>query len=345
MADQPEPSVRLDDFVELRRWQRLQDHFANVLGLGLRTVDSSRALRTAPSWPLGVDGARLVETLALGGEVETLLPDGASPAEIATVTTTLGLSFSAVPLRATAETVLGYLVAGPVVLGARETPEQFRARAHAPGLSAESVWPLLLTVKVYTVTGFRSVLQLLEEVTGMWLELAGQARALKTLLARASSVDPAVIAQYIDRLLHSLLEVATSATDAEGGSVMLYEPASDDFRIAAAQGLKAHVVNTARIKPKDSLAGLAVKTRQVLLVDDQVEDAQVRRRMYRQDLASSMVAPMVSDATAEPMGVLSVRTSRPADRFTSEDVELLHKLANLAQTALSGLSLLGKSGG
>ncbi len=343
MGEEQGLTLRLEDLVEPARWQRLQDHFANVLGLGLRTVTARRHLWSSPSWPAGLDSPRLIEALKLGDEIEVLLPDDAPLSDPTTITTPLGLSFAAIPLRATAQQLLGYVVVGPVVLGKREEPEQFRERALSLGVSVDSAWSLLLTIKVCTFLNFRSVLQLLEEVTGIWLELAQQTRRLQALLVQTPPADPATLQRYTERLLQSLLEAATSATEAEGGSVMLYEPSRDVFRIAAAQGLDAHIVSTS-ITPQESLAGLAIRTRTVLLVDDRVQDAQVKRRMHRRNIASSMVAPLISETTAEPVGVLSVRTSQTAQRFTREDVELLTKFATLAQTALSSLSLLGRSG-
>ena len=341
MSDVLRRCVRLDELLEPAQWQRLQDRFTHVFGLGLRAVSPQHHLLSTPSWPAGVDGARLIEGLRLGEEIDALLPAEALPHDPATLTTPLGVSFSAIPLRAADAQVLGYLLIGPVVLGKREEPEAFRRRVAALGVDAESAWPLLLTVKVYTFLHFRSVIQLVEDVTGMWLELAGQARELQAIVAHTPQANPALAARYTERLLQSLLEVATSVTEAEGGSVMLYEPSSDAFRIAASRGLETKIVETA-VKPQDSLAGLAVRTRQVLVVDDQVRDAQVRQRMRRRELASSMVAPLLSETASEPVGVLSVRTSQQANRFTADDAELLQKLAKLAQTALSSLSLLGR---
>ena len=340
MGGEQERRLELAGLIDLTRWQRLQDHFTNVFGLGLRAVSPRRALLSTPSWPPSIDGSRVVEALRLGQEVEVLLPAEALPKEFTTTTTPLGVSFAVIPLRAPVRPILGYLVAGPVVLGKREEPEAFRRRTAALGMDGESAWSVFLTVKVFTVLNFRSALELLEETTGMWLEMAYQLRELKADMAQTARTKPAVAAYYAERLLQSLLEIATSATDAEGGSVMLYEPSSDTLRIAVAQGLEAPMLTTTRVKPQESLAGLAMQRRQALVVDEEVDDAQVRQRMHRRELASSVVVPLLSDATATPVGVLSVRTSQAVHRFTLHDVELLHNLAALTQTALSNLSLL-----
>jgi hypothetical protein len=37
--------------VDVHQWHRLQDHFARVLGIPLRTVNPSGTLLLPPSWP------------------------------------------------------------------------------------------------------------------------------------------------------------------------------------------------------------------------------------------------------------------------------------------------------
>lgn len=332
-------SPALLDLVEPERWQRLQDHFASVLGIAIRTVSPSRELLVTPSWPAGLSADQVVRILKIGEELESLLPVKDPPQGTTTLTTTLGVMYAAVPIRATSEQAIAYFVTGPMMVGAREDELQFRQRVSAKGLNAPELWAILLSLKLYTFAGIRSMLNLMEEVGTALTQLAYQARELRAILPSTSKVDQAVVAYYTDRVLHSLLEAATLATRADGGSVMLYDRRNDALEIKVAQGLSDEIVASTRLKRGEGIAGLAVAERAVLLVDRDTLDPRIKNRMARGELSSSLVAPLMPDMAQEPIGVLNLRTAQPDHRFTKDHVELLWRLLDLAGVALKSLRL------
>jgi|GEM_PF-1793425 len=329
----------LPELVSPERWQRLQDHFADVLGIGLRTFSPDRRLLVNPSWPSGLDAQKLTTLLNLGEELEELMPQDALPQETTTILRPMGISFSACPIRATVDCATGYLVVGPVVLGRRESAEQLRNPAAEAGLDLNVLWPLMLTIKLYSFGSMRSVLRLLEEVGNTLLELSYQAKTLKTILPDVPRVDHAVAEYYTDRLSQSLLEVATAATNADGGSVMLMNPQQGTLEITAAQGLSREIIAGTKQRPDEGIAGRAMAEQQILLVDERAPDERLRGLMKRPELTSSLVAPLVSDLGRAPVGVLNLRTSHPQRRFTPDQIELLRRLLTLAGVALGSLQL------
>jgi hypothetical protein len=330
----------LTEFITEERWQRLQDHFAAVLGLGLRTVSASHGLLTAASWPPGADAERMVQLLAIGDELDRLLPPGEPPRQPTSTVTPLGVSYASVPIRSAGELIIAYLVVGPLIVGAREDELAFGRRAASLGLEAKALWPVLLSLRLYTFTGIRAVMVLLEEVGRALAELGYSAQQLSAILPSAGRVDQAVVAYYTDRVLDSLLHAATLATRADGGSVMLYDEARERLRIRAAQGLSEEVVSSAALKPGEGLAGLAAQQNRILLLDRETADPELAARMHRPELASSLVAPLKADRERHPFGVLSLRSKDPTRPFTQEHVELLRSLLDLAAAALSSLRLV-----
>lgn len=337
--DTPERPV-LSELVEPPRWQRLQDHFASVLGVPIRTVTPSCELVVNPSWPTGLDPERTIRLLRIGDELGQLLPQADPPRETSSLTTRLGVTYAIIPVWATADDIAAYFLVGPMVVGPREDELQFRSRVETLRLDAQALWPLLLSLKLYTFAGVRSALNLMQEVGTSIVEVAYQAKQLASMLPATTKVDQAVIAYHTDRILHSLLEAATLATRAEGGSVMLYSPQQDALQIKAAQGLSEDVVAATRVKRGEGLVGLAASQRRILLIDAQTADQAVKDRMRRPELVSSLVAPLVPDPTQEPVGVLNLRTSNPQRRFTQDHVELLRRLLDLAGIALGNLRLV-----
>ena len=332
-----EPRLSLAELVEPQRWQQLQDHFANVLGVALRTVSPSHELLSAPSWPQGLHAESVIRLLKVGDELERLIPLTDPPHETSSLTTPLGVTYAAVPIRATPEQLIAYLIVGPIVVGPREDRSQFRQRLSASGEDAGAVWGLLVTLKPYTFSGIHSLLSLLEAVGTSLVQFAYQAHRLAAILPPVGSVDEAMVSYYTDRLIGVLLEVATMVTRAEGGSVMLYDRREDAWRIRAAQGLSDAVVVETRQQRTEGLAGLAAARRDILLIDQQTVDPDLTALMRRRDLASSLIAPLTLEAEPEPVGILSLRTANRERRFTPEHAEMVRRLLELTGIALSNL--------
>lgn len=329
--------MALLELVDPTRWQRLQDHFASVLGVAIRTTSPSHELLVDPSWPSNGDVNRTIELLKAGEELEQLIPSQSPPRDHTTLTTPLGITYAAVPIRVTSGEVLAYFVLGPMVVGRREEEHQFMQRASTMGHDPHALWLLALSLKCYTFAGIRSVLNLMEEVGASLVQVAYQARQLASILPATSKVDQAVVAYHTDRVFHALLEASTLAVKAEGGSIMTYDRQAGAFRIRVAQGLPDEVVKTATVKPGEGIAGIVAQERWIVIVDETVSDPRIRNHMRRPELVSSLVAPLESEGADGPMGVLSLRTANPTWRFTGEHVELLRKLLDLAGMALGNL--------
>lgn len=328
----------LPDLIDPRRWQRLQNHFTGVLGVAIRTIGPSRELLVTPSWPATLTADQVIRQLKVGEELERLIPSEGPPQGNSSLTTTMGITYAAVPIRATAEGVIAYFVVGPMIVGQREDEWQFRNRITRQGLDAQTLWNTLLALKLYTFSGIRSMLNLMEEVGTSLAQLAYQAKQLPAILPSTSKVDQAVVAYYTDRVLHSLLEAATLATRADGGSVMFYDPQSDALEIKVAQGLSDAVIANTRLKRGEGIAGLAATERSILIVDQHTDDPRVQHRMLRPEVSSSLIAPLTRDETQEPVGVLNLRNTTPQKQFTQEHVELLRRLLDIAGIALNSLS-------
>jgi hypothetical protein len=327
------------ELVEPARWQKLQDHFASVVGVAIRTISPSHQLLVSPSWPASLSADRAIEGLKIGEELEALLPRQTPPNDIVSLTTTLGVTYAAVPIAVTPEDVIAYFVIGPMIVGPREEELQFRKRITAAGLNSQVLWPLILSLKLYTFSSIRSVLHLLQEVGTSLAQLAYQAKQLSTILPSTSRVDQAVISYYTDRVLRSLLETAMLAAKADGGSVMIYDGDGQTLKIKVAQGLSDAVIANTRVKRGEGIAGLVASEPSILLIDEQTHDARITSRMNRRELVSSLVAPLTPGTSQEPIGVLSLRTSNFEKRFSEEHVELLRRLLDLAGAALGSLRL------
>ena len=336
-SERHDPGDVVLELISLERWHALQDHLAHALGVGLRTLSLTRQLLVNPSWPPGFQGERALRLLDLGRELDDLFPSAGTLQVPVTITRPLGISFAAVPLHATAEQVVAYLIVGPMVLGRREEPDQFRKRVSTLGLHAESLWPLILTIKLYSFEGIKSMLEFLEQMGSALLELAYQVRTLRAMVSEVPKVDEVVLNCYTERLCQSLLDVAAAAISADGGSVMLFDSARQTLQIKAAQGLSQEIIERTRLQRGQGIAGLAALGHAPIVLDHRTMDERFRAQMRRTDIAASIVAPLMFDVGHEAIGVLSLRTSDPQRGFTQDHVQLLRRLMGLAGVAFSGL--------
>ncbi|MBI2093897.1 MAG: GAF domain-containing protein [Candidatus Omnitrophica bacterium] len=329
--------LALLELIHPPRWQSLQNHLTSVLGVPIRTVSPTRTLLVDPSWPTPSNADRMIELLKIGEELPALLPPQALPTETLSHTTALGVTFAVVPIRVNAQQIIAYFVVGPMVVGPREEELQFRNRISAMELDDKVFWPLLLSLRLYTFVGIRSVLGLIEEVGSIIVQLAYQAKESAAEKPTAQPIDREIFTYHKDRVLRSLLESAALATKAEGGSVMVFDEKSQTLRLKMVHGVGVSAPPDTTLKHGEGLAGLAVLRRQILLLDEQTQDELVRSRMHHPEIVSSLVAPLQPVANSEPMAVLNLHTRDPQRRFTNDHVDLLQRLLSLAEAALGSL--------
>jgi hypothetical protein len=320
------------ELVEPARWQRLQDHFARVFGIPLRTVSPSHELLVNPSWPLGIDVERVISAFRVGEELDQLIPSGAPPDDIRSIVTPVGVTYSAVPIPSGFERPLAYFVAGPMIVGPREDERRFRQRLSAMGADPKPLWPLLLSLKPFSFVSVNHALYLIADVGSSMVQLAAQSRRLSGWTGPELAEDDPVVARHADEMLRALLQAAMSSTGAEGGCVMMVDQPSRTFRIKASEGLSEAVLSKARPGKTEGVAGWALAHADILLLDDETirgVPPELAKSMGRPGIVSSLVAPLRPEGSREAVGVLCLRTSNRKQPFTPRHAELLRRLLDL----------------
>jgi diguanylate cyclase (GGDEF)-like protein len=159
-------------------------------------------------------------------------------------------------------------------------------------------------------------------------ERLGEATRLREIietqrLINAATLDP-------DHVMAVVTERAQMMTGASAGVVELLQ--DDEMVYRAASGTASPNVNM-RLKAGNSLSGMCVRTREVLVCRDSETDPRVDLDACRRVGARSMiVVPLVEHGQA--LGVLKVMSPEP-DAFTDDDVSSLEVLAGFIATSLS----------
>ena len=119
-----------------------------------------------------------------------------------------------------------------------------------------------------------------------------------------------------DRLLPWLLSLACASLEADGGSLMLFDPQAEELFLAAAEGLSRETLLTTRLPLGEGVAGRAAARRraEVLRTAPPADVAGDRA-----DLGTALIVPLVHGE--ELLGVLNVHRRPEAAAYTDLDLD------------------------
>lgn len=129
-----------------------------------------------------------------------------------------------------------------------------------------------------------------------------------------------------ERLLKWLLEISVRAAEASSGSIMLYSAETRELYIGYATGLSTEIVERTRQKIGDGIAGTVARTLKPLLITELVETPLYREGREREDIQSSISAPLVH--AGKLLGILNVSTNLHEKKLKDADVETITLLAS-----------------
>lgn len=330
--------VSLTDLVDLGEFQSMQDSFAEVANVTVRTVDTTGKPMTkvsnAPSLCLdSLNGNAAREKLCykclpsfLGGE--GLVDDDLSFECLP------GLRVYLVPLKITiSETrslIVGYIVVGPVIFMKRKSKEELEETAREVGLDPYQLWSLVLELRVFSYQGIRSLLDMIGNLTRHILTLA---YSKQTMQKKLSSI---LFSGLDEEFLELFLELVVGMTNASRGSVMLLDKKKDELVIHASHGLPQDVVLGPPLKLGHGIAGVAAETKKSFLINQDAADEAIAGRLNRPQLFSSLIVPIKSHG--DVYGVVNVSSDRDKPvKFDETNLSFVNKAAAFAGVALARL--------
>lgn len=134
------------------------------------------------------------------------------------------------------------------------------------------------------------------------------------------TVDP-------DELFARMLEIAMSVTGADGGSLMLLDPAAGELRIRVAVGIERELWDKIRVALGEGIAGRVAADARPLHVRGKVDQRNFRIVRERFDVESALCVPLVHRGTV--LGVLNLHHASRPDAFSDDDLEFAEQLGAL----------------
>ncbi|WP_134699574.1 helix-turn-helix domain-containing protein [Ammoniphilus sp. YIM 78166] len=148
----------------------------------------------------------------------------------------------------------------------------------------------------------------------------------------------------IDTIMDSIMQATVSVVDAaDGGVLFLYDPIQDCLVAKSAQGFDSKIVEQVRLKPGESMTGLAFSARQCLIFENPEEVARTTSTLAPQNLnlmessipinpQSAICAPIISKGDC--IGVITLDSFQPDLHFSLDDINLVKAISHQAAVAI-----------
>jgi ligand-binding sensor protein len=339
----PAPKVALRDLINVSEIQEMQDSFAEVANVAVRTVDPQGVFMTAMSRVPELCGDSLKSPTVKDELCRCCLPgflggEGIVDEDLS-YECVPGLTNYLVPLKISlsrgASLILGYMVIGPIIFMKRRDKQDYAELAMKLDMDLEHLWSQLLEFRVFSYKGIRSFLDMVSNLTGHILNLAYAKRMMQDEISKGL-LEPVVMAAAgvtLQEFIELFLDLVMDITNGSTGSIMLLDRASRSLKIKAAHGLSPKIVAETTVRLGDGVSGLAAQTKRPFLINEQNADPLISDRLNKPQLFSSLVVPIKYGESV--YGVINVSSDKTLPViFDESTLAIVSRAAGLAGVAL-----------
>jgi diguanylate cyclase (GGDEF)-like protein len=140
-------------------------------------------------------------------------------------------------------------------------------------------------------------------------------------------VDAVDLTIDIDELFTRVLEIALSVTGAEGGSLMLLDPAAGELRVKVAAGIEPELWSKIRVRLGEGIAGRVAAEGRSLRLRGKADREHFQIVRERLDVESALCVPLLH--RSQVLGVLNLHHRSQPDAFDEGDLAFAEELAAL----------------
>jgi len=147
------------------------------------------------------------------------------------------------------------------------------------------------------------------------------------LQALREILDSADLTRDRRSVLDLVLQVAVTATGADRGSLMLWDPRQRALRVEVALGIEEELIEKIRVAPGEAIAGRAFAAERAILLHGKADRSRWQIVRERDDVESAISAPLAHGGRV--IGVLNLSHARNQHQFTEADLDFVEQLARL----------------
>lgn len=170
-------------------------------------------------------------------------------------------------------------------------------------------------------------------------ELAYENTRLRTLIPLYSLGEKFISAASKDEVLSGLIETLSQQTGAGRISIMLYEDKERFLRIVAAEGLKKEIIDRARIRPGEGIAGKVFQDGKPVILNGGPDDNSAYSSFMKlKNITAAVSFPLKS--RDHVLGVVNISKTGTGTPFSPADVEMISVICGQAVMALENLKIM-----
>ena len=140
------------------------------------------------------------------------------------------------------------------------------------------------------------------------------------------------LALELDEICNRALELACTALEADGGSVMTFDEKTGELVVIVASGLHKEIAMGKRLKLGERFAGHAAQMKRALFMHDVENEPWFKSLKKFEEIKSGMSIPLL--VKDKLVGVLNLKRTQRKEKFDKSDVKLVSILADYAASII-----------
>ncbi|OPX28866.1 MAG: hypothetical protein B1H08_05135 [Candidatus Omnitrophica bacterium 4484_171] len=326
--------------IDCAKWQRIQDHFSEVLGTTIVTLTKEKKFITSVSNASSLCTDILKINPKAPSQCRWCLPDDLNNSNgnwKEGFACPVGLHNFFIPIDVK-EKAIAYLWLGPVILGKRPDKKWLTNKALSMDIDPDRFIYAFREIKTFSFYNIKSVIEFLHDVSSYIIQLEYQNMELRSITPEFISVFNKAYSLYVDKLFGALLDVSFSSTGADRGSVMLFDDKSGKLYINKSKGIPKDIVENTQLELGEGIAGIVAKEKKSFFIDSTLTDERITSRLHKPQIKSSISVPI--EVREKVLGVLNVATlRRSSDKLSRASIDMVKNLIKLIDSALGDLPI------
>ncbi len=333
------------ELIDRDKWADVLRRFVDVLSVNIFVVDSSGQVIIPPVYDRdnrGIYGAGFLNpafSFDLASSQPEILKKFKQHGPYLEARGLFDLYTFAVPVRVEGESVIAYMIVGPVILNRRWDNDAYLQLAREMNFAIDDFTDVIHEIRVVSFVTIKAVLDLLAQIAKDIIDLSLENRKLcqkrfkKEILPEnlRTAVQDMYANIHMDELLITVLDVALNITGAERGSIMLMDKDKGEMSIRVARGIDKEMVMGARVKLGEGIAGIAAQENRSFVISGVQGEGRIQHLLKRPQIRQSAVVPL--SVQNRVFGVINLHTEKDEGKIEIDERNLQH-LSRLISTAL-----------
>ncbi len=216
---------------------------------------------------------------------------------------------------------IGYLIVGPVILNKQLDQPKYKGIAEELGVNFADFLGYLSEIRVVSFNSLKSTLNLLFELSQYALKISNGQTQEKHIKPDHS-------------IFTTLLDLAMALTQAECGSIMLFDKETQELTIQVQRGLNPQKFQNVRVKLGEGIAGLAAQEKTSFVINEGRSSNRIKHLLKKPELKCSVIIPIVKNSK-EVIGVMNIATHHSNSRLATHSQQILESLTKITSSTLS----------